>query len=144
MRIRPSWWQPRARGVHDRRTGGYLYRAEAVDSFPPCLMDGDEPVNEATDLGIRITNTTTPTVQFGGADGFCKADFDGCNLHAGCGIFVGYEKAGYQALTSLDVAFTTALNGAPWRTPSLYDVRGRILPRSTSGSAGRKLSHEPP
>jgi len=60
---------------------GYLYRTQAVESFPPCLIDGDEPINEATDLGIRITGTTNPTVQFGGDDGFCKADFDGCRLY---------------------------------------------------------------
>lgn len=54
------------------------------------------------------SNTTNPTVQFGGDDGFCKADFDGCHLHAGRAIFVGYDTTGYQALASLDVDFTSA------------------------------------
>lgn len=86
---------------------GYLYRTEAVESFPPCLFDGDEPIYEAVKLGIRVTQPTNPTVQFGGGDGFCKADLDGCRLRAGCGIFVGFDTTGYPALASLDVAFTS-------------------------------------
>jgi len=32
----------------------------------------------------------------------------GCRLHASCGIFVGFDKTGYQALAALDVTFTSA------------------------------------
>lgn len=86
---------------------GYLWRAEAIDSFPPCLIDGDEPISEATNLGIRLGGTN-PTVQFGGDESFCKADYEGCHLHSGCGIFVGFDTTGYPSLVSIDVDFTTA------------------------------------
>src|SRR5262245_23665850 len=77
---------------------GYLYRTEAVDAFPPCLIDDGKPVDEAVDLGIRITDTESPTVQFGGDDDFCEAKFDGCHLRSGCGIFVGFGTTGYPAV----------------------------------------------
>src|SRR3954454_12246303 len=36
---------------------GYLYRADAIDAFPPCLMDGDKPIEEAVNLGIRLSSS---------------------------------------------------------------------------------------